>query len=119
MQSHTRDFFGGEGPAITLPQAREFSMDNVDMRNKFIRELRKIHHHQRLPQRILELEKEFGIAGANPLLIERYNKLDKEISYTQHPAIRRDWIPIVSDTAGSEKHPHATETSALEWHDCK
>lgn len=45
-----KGFFGGEGPSITPPQAREFNSSNVVMRNKFLQELKEIHTHQKLPQ---------------------------------------------------------------------
>ena len=58
-------YFGGEGPTITPPQGREFSLDNVEMCEKFLRELRAIHQNQRLPERIKALGKECAIYGIN------------------------------------------------------
>jgi len=50
-------FFGGKGPRITPPQFREFSIDNIEIRDKFLQELKTIHDHQNLPARIFALEK--------------------------------------------------------------
>ena len=74
-----QSYFGGKGPAIVPPQAREFSFDNVQMREKFITELKIIHEHQRIEHRIRSLEMSFRIHGPNPELIRQFNALDYEI----------------------------------------
>jgi len=56
-------FFGGKGPWITPPQFREFSIDNIEKRDKFLKELKTIHNHQNLPARIYALEKEIESTG--------------------------------------------------------
>ena len=45
-----KTYFGGEGPKIVPPQARQFSVDNLQMQMKFLTKLRRIHDHQRLGQ---------------------------------------------------------------------
>ena len=84
-----KSFFRGEGPKITPPQARDFSYDNIEMREKFLRELDEIHGHQRIPQRVMTLETELKMFGATPALVKRYNSLDAEIVDTIKAAIRK------------------------------
>jgi len=72
-------YFGGEGPSITLPQGREFSLDNIEMRKKIRRELRALHRHQCLPERIQALDKECAIFRISTERVRQYNKLDDEL----------------------------------------
>ena len=72
-------YFGGEGPTITPPQGREFSLDNIEMCEKFLTELRAIHQHQRLPERIQTLDKECAIFGINAERVRQYNKFDDKL----------------------------------------
>ena len=44
-----------------------------------MKELRAIHQHQRLPERIQTLDKECAIFGINAERVRQYNKLDDEL----------------------------------------
>ena len=81
-------YFGGEGPRITPPQAREFSVDNIQMRNKFIRALKNRHNHQKLGERIRHLEMTFRIHGATPKAVRLYNQIDREIVESIRAAVK-------------------------------
>ena len=83
-----KSLFGSVGPKITPPQARDVSYNNIEMREKFLHELKAIHGHQRIPQRVRHLETEFQLFGATPALVKRYNSLDAEIIDSIRAAIK-------------------------------
>ena len=109
-----KSFFGGEGPSITLPQKREFTLDNIHMCNKFLEELKTIHTHQRLPQRIQLLEKEFIIFGSTPERIRQYNALDRELVDSIKAALTRT---VKQKQHGYSRSPALTSagTAVLFW----
>jgi len=82
-------YFGGEGPFITPPQGREFSLDNIEILKQFLRELRIIHQHQRLPERIQALKTKCTIFGVNAERVRQYNKLDDELIESIKAAARK------------------------------
>ena len=63
------EFFGGGQGRPSSPQAREFSFDNLQVREKFLTELRAIHDHQNLAIRIYKLEIEIKLLGINDRLV--------------------------------------------------
>ena len=94
-----KSYFGGEGPRIVPPQAREFSVDNDQMRTKFLSELKSIHDHQRIGQRIQQLEMSFRIHGTTNELVKQYNQLDREVIDSIRAAVKR--------TVKRKQHGHA------------
>ncbi|KAL7534081.1 hypothetical protein ACHAWF_011769 [Thalassiosira exigua] len=72
-------FFGGPPPSIAPPSKREFNCDNTITRDRFLTNLKKIHSHNRLPDRIRRLEAEVKLLGINEARIRKYNSLDREV----------------------------------------
>jgi len=99
IEMDMKSFFGGEGPSIVPPQSREFSFDNIEMREKFLRELNDIHQHQAIPDRIRRLEIEYRLHGSSAERVQRYNELDREIIESIKAASRR--------TVKQKQHGHA------------
>ena len=87
-------FFGSEGHQITPPQFCEFSIDNIEIRGKFLTEPKTIYDHQNLPARIYALENEIASTGINNTLATRYNSFDDS---KQHNKTETAWVcPIPS-----------------------
>jgi len=59
------------------------------MREKFPHELKNIHKHRRIPERIQALETECTIFGLNAERIRQYNKLDEELIESIKAAARK------------------------------
>ena len=73
--------FGRIGQSITPYQQREFHMENSVKRQQFIDELKRIHQHQNIPQRITTLQTHLLTNMDHPEeLIHKYNQLDYEIT---------------------------------------
>ena len=69
--SNLKEFIVGSQARPSSPQAREFSFDNLQLREIFLTELRKIHIHQNLPQRIYRLGTEIELLGINDELVRK------------------------------------------------
>ena len=72
-------FFGGLGPKHVPPQQREFSVNNIEIREKFLNEFHRIMEYHNIPQRIDKLEAKLQIHGRTEGLERQYNALDKKI----------------------------------------
>lgn len=81
------------------------------MRNKFLKELKEIHAHQKLPQRVQRLEVEIKkLHGATPSLVRKYNTIDKVIVDSIKAAAKRT---VKRKQFGYAKSPALTEAGAI------
>ncbi|KAL7546462.1 hypothetical protein ACHAWF_009794, partial [Thalassiosira exigua] len=98
-------FFGNSSPAVNPPGKREFNCDNSIMRDRFLANLKKIHSHNRLPDRIRRLEAEIKLMGIDEARVKKYNSLDKELIASIKAAAKK----TVRVNRGYDRSPTLTE----------
>lgn len=59
---------------------REFKLKDTKKKEKFIAELWNIYKHQKIPERVTKLSKDFETNGPSADLVEKYQKIDYEIT---------------------------------------
>jgi exonuclease III len=79
IEFDSRKFFGGRGPKVIRPAAREFKFNNTSLREKFIHELRIKFEHQNVKKRILDVAAEFESQKDQQLAVKHYLAIDRDI----------------------------------------
>lgn len=76
---NTKHFFGGSGPRIVRPAAREFQYNNIKLRDSFLGHLHTGFEHQHIEKRILKLSNAFAGEGPTEKHVQEYNRIDRDI----------------------------------------
>jgi exonuclease III len=90
MEFNSRKFFGGRGPKIVRPAAREFKFNNTVLREKFISELRTKFEHQQIKRRVHDVADDFLNQKDHQQAIKRYLAIDRDIISSIKGTARRE-----------------------------
>jgi hypothetical protein len=113
LEFDSRKFFGGRGPKIVCPTAREFKFNNTVLREKFISELRLKFEHHNIKKRVHEVAEEFLNTNDHHAAVKHYRAIDRDIVASIKGAAKR----TVKKNHGYNRSPALTRisTEVLFW----
>jgi hypothetical protein len=113
IEFDSRKFFGGRGPKIVRPAARDFKYNNTVLREKFITELRGKFEHQNIGKRVHKVAEELSSQRDHHVAIKQYMAIDRDIISSIKGAAKR----TVKKNHGYSRSPALSNnsTEVLFW----